>query len=363
MAVYKEEGKGTWRVIYRYTDWTGEKKQTSKRGFETKREAQAWEREQQQKIMSDLDMTFAAFVENYAGDLKSRLRENTWRTKEYIIRDKLLPYFGKKRMNEITAKDVITWQNKMIDYRGEDGEPYSPVYLKTLHNQLSAIMNHAIKYYGLRENPAAKVGNMGKAKNKEKDFWTKEEYLQFIDAMMDKPISYYSFQCLYWLGLRIGELMALTPKDFDFDKGTVTISKSYQRLGRKDIITQPKTEKSNRIIKMPQFLCEEMQEYLWSLYKVADDARIFPFTKSYLHNEMTRGAKETGVKRIALHCLRHSHISLLIDMGFSPTAIADRVGHESIVITLNYTHLFPSKQVEMADRLNEEGVNFHVSKK
>lgn len=360
MAVYKED-KGTWRVIYRYTDWTGEKKQSSKRGFQTKREAQAWEREQEQKVTSSVDMLFNAFVESYAADIKSRLRENTWRTKEYIIEHKLLPYFGNKRINEITAKDVIAWQNKMIDYRDENGNPYSPVYLKTLHNQLSAIFNHAIKFYNLRENPAAKVGNMGKAKNKEKEFWTKAEYLQFIDAMMDKPISYYSFQCLYWLGLRIGELMALTPSDFDFKRSTVTISKSYQRLGRKDIITPPKTEKGNRVIKMPQFLCEEIDEYTKSLYKVSDNARIFPFTKSYLHNEMSRGAKETGVKRISLHSLRHSHISLLIDMGFSAIAIADRVGHESIDITYNYAHLFPSRQTEMADRLNDEGANFHVS--
>ncbi len=362
MAVYKED-KGTWRVIYRYTNWTGEKKQSSKRGFQTKREAQAWEREQEQKILSSTDMLYSTFVESYASDLKSRLRENTWRTKEYIIEHKLLPYFGKKRINDITVKDVITWQNKMIDYRDENGNPYSPVYLKTLHNQLSAIFNHAVKFYGLRENPAAKVGNMGKAKNKEKEFWTKAEYLQFIDAMMDKPISYYGFQMLYWCGLRIGELMALTPGDFDFEKGTVTISKSYQRLSGRDIITPPKTEKGNRTIKMPQFLCEEMQEYLKSLYKVADNARIFPFTKSYLHNEMTRGAKETGVKRISLHCLRHSHISLLIDMGFSAIAIADRVGHESIDITYNYAHLFPSRQTEMADRLNDEGVNMNASQK
>ena len=309
MAVYKED-KGTWRVIYRYTDWTGVKKQSSKRGFQTKREAQAWEREQQQKLVSDLDMVFSVFIESYGDDLKSRLRENTWRTKEYIIRDKLLPYFGKKRINEITAKDVITWQNKMLDYRNEQGEPYSPVYLKTLHNQLSAIFNHAVKFYNLRENPAAKVGNMGKAKNGEKDFWIKSEYLQFIDAMMDKPISYYSFQMLYWSGLRIGELLALTPKDFDFNRSTVSITKSYQRLGCKDIITPPKTEKGNRVINMPQFLCEEIQEYIKSLYKVADDARLFPFTKSYLHNEMTRGAKETGVKRISLHCLRHPYVKL-----------------------------------------------------
>ena len=100
MAVYKEEKTGTWRVIYRYTDWTGEKKQTQKRGFQTKREAQAWEREQLNKARADLDMTFKSFVEQYTADMQTRIKENTWATKEHIIRSKLLPYFGKLKMSK-----------------------------------------------------------------------------------------------------------------------------------------------------------------------------------------------------------------------------------------------------------------------
>ena len=195
---------------------------------------------------------------------------------------------------------------------------------------------------------------MGKKKNREMLFWTKEEYLKFADAMMDKPMSYYAFEMLYWTGIREGELLALTSADFDFEKRTVTINKSFQHLNGRDIITSPKTEKSNRTIQLPKFLCDEMQDYLKMLYDVGLEDRVFPITKSYLHREMDRGAKEEGVKRIRIHDIRHSHVSLLIDMGFSATAIADRVGHESIDITYNYAHLFPSKQAEMADKLDME---------
>ena len=195
---------------------------------------------------------------------------------------------------------------------------------------------------------------MGKKKNREMLFWTKEEYLKFADAMMDKPMSYYAFEMLYWTGIREGELLALTPADFDFEKRTVTINKSFQHLNGRDIITSPKTEKGNRTIQLPKFLCGEMQDYLKMLYDVGLEDRMFPVTKSYLHREMDRGAKEAGVKRIRIHDIRHSHVSLLIDMGFSATAIADRVGHESIDITYNYAHLFPSKQAEMADKLDME---------
>ena len=354
MAVYKEDKTGTWRVIYRYTDWNGERKQTQKRGFKTRREAQAWEHEQLNKKNADLDMKFKSFVELYTADVKTRLKENTWATKEHIIRTKLEPYFGKLKMCAITRQQIITWQNEPTNYRDEQGKAYSPVYLKTVNNQLSAIFNHAVKYYNLRENPCKKAGSMGKKKNREMQFWTKEEYLKFAGAMMDKPLSYYAFEMLYWCGLREGELLALTPSDFDFEKRTVSITKSYQRLNGQDLITTPKTEKSNRVITMPKFLSDEIQDYLKMLYDIEPDARMFTVTKSYLYREMERGAKEAGVKRIRVHDLRHSHVSLLIDMGFSATAIADRVGHESIEITYNYAHLFPSKQTEIADRLDME---------
>lgn len=357
MAIYKDEKTNTWRAIYRFVDWTGEKKQTQKRGFKTKREAQAWEREQLNKAASDLDMSFANFVEHYTEDMKTRIKENTWATKDHIIRTKLLPYFGKLKISNITAQQIITWQNELLNHKDEQGKPYSPVYLKTVHNQLSAIFNHAVRYYNLRENPCKKAGSMGKKKNREMLFWTKEEYLKFANAMMDKPLSFYAFEMLYWCGIREGELLALTPADFDFKKGTVTINKSYQRLNRQDVITTPKTEKSNRTIKMPQFLTDEIQDYLKMLYDVGDNDRMFTVTKSYLHREMDRGAKEAGVKRIRIHDIRHSAVSLLIDMGFSATAIADRVGHESIDITYNYAHLFPSKQTEMAEKLNMERGN------
>jgi len=314
----------------------------------------AWEREFLLQQAADLTMTFEGFVEIYITDKKKRLRENTWSTKEHIIRTKILPYFKEKRLSEIKPRDVIAWQNEMLNYRDKNGKAYSPTYLKTLHGQLSAILNHAVRFYGLKSNAAAIAGCMGSEKHKEMLFWTKEEYLKFAEVMMDKPQSYYAFEVLYWCGIREGELLALTPADFDLDKGLLSITKSYQRLKGRDVITDPKTPKSVRVIQMPQFLTDEIRDYLKSLYKVQPDQRIFEVTKSYLHHEMDRGAKAAGVKRIRIHDLRHSHVSLLIEMGFSALAIADRVGHESVDITYKYAHLFPSKQQEMAQKLDME---------
>ena len=203
---------------------------------------------------------------------------------------------------------IIHWQNEIRELTDWHGKPLSKTYLKTVHNQLSAIFNHAARFYGLNINPARQAGNMGTEERKEMLFWTREEYTKFSEAMMDKPLSFYAFEMLYWCGLREGELLALTPADFNFEKRTVSINKSYQRLNKQDVITDPKTQKSNRVIQMPKFLCDEIQDYLKQLYGVQPDSRMFPISKSYLHREMDRGCKATGVKRIRIHDLRHPYV-------------------------------------------------------
>ena len=354
MSAYKDKKTGKWYLFFYYKDWQGQRKGKTKRGFKTKHEALEWEREFLQKKNADIEMRFTSFVDIYTNDIKNRLKENTWLTKKGIIEKKILPYFKDKKLCDIKPADVIAWQNKIMTLKDKHGNVYSPTYLKTIHNQLSAIFNHAVRFYELKSNPARRAGNMGKERTKEMLFWTKDEYVKFSDAMMDKPISFYAFEILYWCGIRLGELLALTKEDIDKRKGTIRINKSYQRIKSRDIITEPKTPKSVRVVKMPDFLTEEIKEYMKSIYGLEAKHRLFTITKSYLHNEMKRGCKTTGVKKIRIHDLRHSHVSLLIEMGFSAVAIADRVGHENIDITYRYAHLFPSKQVEIAYKLSTE---------
>ena len=230
MAAFKNKDNGTWYVQFRYTDWKGERQQKLKRGFATKREALEWERELLMEKQADVNMSFESFVALYEKDIKPKLKLNTWLTKESIIKKKILPYFANRKLSEITAKDIIRWQNEIRELRDCHGKPLSKTYLKTVHNQLSAIFNHAARFYGLNINPARQAGNMGAEERKEMLFWTREEYTRFSEAMMDKPLSFYAFEVLYWCGVREGELLALTPADFDFEKRTVTINKSYQRL-------------------------------------------------------------------------------------------------------------------------------------
>ena len=307
MPAYKDTN-GTYFVSFYYEDFRGVKKRKMKRGFARRRDALDWERRFLLQSTADLNMKFSDFVEIYRNDKQMRIRESTWESKNNMIDLKILPYFKDRPINAIEPKDIIAWQNEIMNLKKPNGEPYSTTYLKSIHSQLSAIFNHAVRYYRLQKNPAEIVGNMGKDSHKEMLFWTKDEYLKFAKVMMDKPTSYYAFEVLYWCGIRLGELLALTASDFNFERQTLTINKSLQNIKGSIIITPPKTPKSNRTIKIPQFLVDEMQDYIKSLYGLEPDDRIFPISKAYLHHEMNRGAKAAGVKRIRIHDLRHPYV-------------------------------------------------------
>lgn len=351
MGVYKE-GKN-WKVQVYYRDWQGNRKRKQKRGFRTKGEAKEWERDFLQQQTQSVDIEFGNFLELYYKDMEVRLRENTMYTKRYIIDLKIKPYFEHKVLSEITVADIRNWQNELLKRN------YSETYLKTINCQLGAIFNYAVRYYNLKDNPCRKAGSIGKSKGEPKDFWMQDEFEAFLETVDDKPEAKMAFQFLYWTGMRIGELLALTPADFDFDKAVLRINKSYQRIHGEDVVTTPKTKKSNRMIKMPKFLCEEMKDCLKMFYDIKPTDRIFQsLSKHVLATEMERGCKVTGLKKIRIHDLRHSHVSFLINKGFTALEIGNRVGHESEKITYRYAHLFPTKQDEMADFLdNERGMD------
>lgn len=199
MRAEKDKKTGKWLIQYRYTDWQGKRRKSTKRGFATKLEAEEWLRNFLITQNADFDMKFEEFWKMYCADMETRLREHTMRTKKYIVELKILPYFGKKRVNDITAADIRQWQNELIK------KGYSPTYLKTINNQLSAIFNYAVRYYDLKSNPCVKAGSMGKSKAEEMDFWTGEEFRKFIDSIMNKRLSYMAFMTLYWTGMRLGD--------------------------------------------------------------------------------------------------------------------------------------------------------------
>lgn len=275
------------------------------------------------------------FCEIYSDDKGCRIKESTWAFKNTIMRSKLIPYFGEMRLKDIAPHEM--------------------------------------------------------------SYWTKEEYSRFARQMKQDPVYYCAFEMLYWTGMREGELLALTPADIDVVNKTVTVNKTYHRMGCKDIITSLKTAKSNRTISIPTFLCDELEAYIAKLKQCSENstlakgclssgdkcvisanvrksigekgsmvysaeghsessdwehARLFTMSSYHLRKALAEGADLAGVKQIRVHDLRHSHVSLLINNGFSALAIGERVGHEAEKITYRYAHLFSSVQNQMADLLD-----------
>lgn len=354
MSVYRDEKRGTWLSKYRYKDWKGNIVNSTKRGFKTRREAVEWERSFLLMKAGDMEMTLEDFIKIYETDMQPRWRESTKLSSKNMIETKILPTFGDKRMCDIKPSDVVKWQNEMMNSRNlKNGKPYSTSYLQGMHVQLSAIFNHATRFYGLKSNPARVAGNMTGPKTKEMQFWTLDEYKRFSATLYGDTIAYHAFEMLYWTGMRKGEMLALTAEDFDFEAQTVRVNKTYHRLRGKDIITPPKTEKSNRTITLPADVSKEMEIYISRIYALSPNDRIFPISPSTVTNLLKEGAEKAGLKRIRVHDLRHSHVSLLIDMDMNALAIAQRVGHETIEVTYRYAHLFPNVQGEVAAKLND----------
>jgi integrase len=349
MSVYKDEKQKTWYAVFRYIDWTGQKKQKMKRGFKTKREALDYEVEYRRTVAADMDMMMKSFVDIYFEDKKNELKTSSIKNKKHMIEKHIIPYFGDKKMNAITPADIIQWQNIIHEKK------LSKTYERMLQNQLNALLNHAQRIYNLQNNPCKKVKKMGKSDADKLDFWTKTEYEEFIASVEKGSESYLIFEILFWTGIREGELLSITPADVDMENNLLHISKTYHRIERKDVIDTPKTETSIRTIHIPNFLKEEIKQYIEKYYAMPDTERLFPIVARTLQKRLKTYIEKSGVKPIRVHDLRHSHVAYLINQGVEPLIIKERLGHKDIKITLNtYGHLYPSQQRQVADMLDEK---------
>lgn len=334
-------------IQFRVKDGNGDWKKSTKRGFKTKKEAEQWLNEHEKKVGESLEMKFRDYVELYLEDMKPRLRETTYFHKELYFRVHITPFFGKYEMGNITIAMVRNWQREIM------AKGFAPTYLKTLNNQLTALFNHAVRYHGLKDNPASKAGTIGKEHGEEVEFYTKDEFELLIAQLLDDQTSYTIFMTFYYTGMRIGELTALNVGDIHLDEKYIDINKSKSVVNGKEIINPPKTPKSKRKVTLPDFMVKVLSEYIDTLYNPKTTTRLFPVSKSAIERDLKRAAKQAGLRKLKVHSLRHAHASYLIEMGVPILAISNRLGHEKIQTTINtYGHLYPNKQREIADAIN-----------
>ena len=167
-------------------------------------------------------------------------------------------------------------------------------------------MNYAVTHYQLSSNPCRAAGSIGKSRAEEMNIWTQEQYEQF-SGTIKKPSLKLAFDVLFYTGIRSGELLALTPVDILPSK-RLDINKNYARVNGEDLFLEPKTPKAKRCMSIPDFLYDDIQEYVSKLYGIENEDRIFYFTKHALDKEIKKIANKVGLPNIRVHDLRHPYV-------------------------------------------------------
>ena len=210
-----------------------------------------------------------------------------------------------------------------------------------------------MEYYGLPSNPSEDVGGFSKHTIEKMNFWTLEEFQRFAMSALQLPHHIMAFYLLFWTGMRVGEMLALTWDDIDFEANSISITKTLYRLQKTSYVSTTKTISGDRTIIMPRFIVEMLQDYR-RLSAYTSEERIIPVTRAALLKKLHEGARKAGVKEIRIHDLRHSHASLLIKAHCTPVEVADRLGHKDPSITLKiYSHMYAAQRTKIADMLDD----------
>lgn len=364
MPVYKDKN-GSWYVQGYFRDYTGKRVYKKKRGFKLKSEAVAWEADFRTSfkeppplppVEPDRGMLFSELVEKYLEYKRLETKPVTYRTCESRIRVHIMPYFKDYHIYDITAADVQDWRNGLRKTETVHGKPLSPGYINTLHRELNVMLNHAVSVYGLKENPASRIKNKGAKITRGEDiqFWTLDQFTAFINTFETSDPWRSAFMLLYWTGCRVGECQALTIQDVDFEKDIISINKTFHLIHGEHVVHEPKTAAGKRKVTMDPVLADILKHHISHLYEPDPGDRLFTMTPSAYGKQMKKHAAIAGLPQIRVHDLRHSHVALLIELGYSPSLIAARVGHEKPSITLDvYGHLYPTRQEEVAARLGD----------
>ena len=346
MPVYQDEKTKRYYFSCYYVNWQGERKRKVKRGFALAREAKEAERDFLSQYKAQADMTFQRLVEIYLEDCKARLKAVTLQNKKTQLK-LILPFFARHKIADITPSIVRQWQTEII-------AKYAPTSQRQYHTQLSAVFNFAMKFYGLKQNPAKIAGTIGSLKTDKAKYWTVETFNKVMEQVTDQQART-AFIVLFYSGLRIGELLALTMADYDKDSATIDINKTISHInGVGYVITTPKTKKAIRKVVIPRKAVAVLDEYIKTLYEPQPQQNIFFRRGIYFLRQLQKAAKAANAPKIRLHDLRHSHASLLINNNVSIKAVSERLGHEDVTTTLNiYSHLYAQQDNNIAEMLDK----------
>lgn len=344
MPVYRDEKRNTWYCKFYYKDYTGTRKQKCKRGFARKSDAAVYERDFLLRLSGSADVTFKTLRESYIDYKRTRVKASTLRNLEYCLTGQIAPYFDSKPIRDISPADVLQWQNELINSARKE------TTINKINSRLVDVFNYGVKYFGLPKNPCIESVGRQKRDSDSIDFWTLDEYRAFISHASD--IEYrIIYELLFYTGMRIGELRALTLSDIDFGQNTIRIDKTLPRGA--DEATTPKTMNSVRTVSIPGEVMAELRDYTTRIYDLTPTNRLFFVEYQTIARYKNAICQKYNLRQIRIHDLRHSHVSLLINLDCSIMMIADRIGDTAATVQSTYAHLYPEKKDAVLEKLEK----------
>ncbi len=349
-----------WIFEVRVKDATGKVKYSKSKKYLTKKEAQKAERDYLQEVETNGitdEMSFIELCNLHFEYQKDKVKVTTLRN--YMKRREHLKMFDNIKVSELNINHFEEWKKEMNKLN------LATRTKNDLYKYLKSILNYGSKWYNFNfNNMYNKMTNFDNPNEmpKEMEFWTYEEFQQFIKVETD--LLYKTlYETLYYCGLRSGELRGLIWKDIDFERKELSVKRNIvvNFDGDKFLVTTPKTKSSYRTIPLPEILLRDLKElkkYQETYYGFSEDWFIFgnfePITKGKIRERKNKNCKLAGVKQIRIHDFRHSCASLLINNGANITMVAKYLGHTKIDETLNtYSHMFKGKLDNIVDTINK----------
>ncbi len=285
---------------------------------------------------------------------KPRLGASSYSDYERLLRYYVRPELGATPLQKLTALDI----QKV--YAGMSARNLSPRTVQYTHRILRNALEQAVKWRVLTHNPAQHV-ELPKQVRREMDFMTDEESRRFLTAARTSP-HYAFFTLLLSTGLRPSEALALRWQDVDLKRHALRITRTVKRHGGVWLFDEPKTKKSRRVVDYPMSLNEVLLEHRAKQAELIGEGELvfssLEGTPLHEKNILTRYYRPLLTaaelpKEMRLYDLRHTHASLLLLAGVHPKVVSERLGHSSVVITLDtYSHIIPSLQRDGADKLD-----------
>ena len=357
----KKHGK-VYDVVFRVVTHEGIEKQKKLSGYKTKalaKEAYAefvtencelLKNNPLKKIKSEkAEPTVSELIAQYMLTLGGQNKESSIYDKQKIYKGFVLPLLGGKKITALTTEELYRWQDAVWSMKNpRTGEPYSYSYLKKVRALLSSFLEWCRSRYGYPNNLSDVDIPKRRAPKTEMQFWTKDEFDKFIDAV-DDPRYHCFFTMLFYTGRRKGELLALAPGDVRGDR--ILFNKTYTRKtldGSTYKITSTKADKS-QIVPICKTVRDELENY------TGEEPFFFggenPLPETTVTRAFQRYCKKAGVKIIRIHDLRHSFVSMCIHLGANYHTVAELIGDNVEQIAKTYGHLYDSDVRDIVRRI------------